>query len=188
MRLAAAIALALFAGLAHADEALWTLLKGGGQVVMIRHGLTTPGVGDPPDMKLQDCASQRNMTEVGRRQAREVGEAFRSRGIPVGRVLSSPWCRCIETARIAFGKSETYVPLSNLFGRPENREKQVQDLAALVSRPVSGGNLILSTHGSTIAALTGVSPDTAEMVILTPQGKGKFAVAGRLVAHRAQGS
>lgn len=188
MRLAAALLLALLAGAAQADEKLWSLLKGGGQVVMIRHGLTTPGVGDPPDMKLEDCGSQRNMTDEGRRQARETGAALKARGIPVAKVLSSPWCRCIETAKIAFGRSETYVPLSNLFGRPENREKQVKDLTALVSKPVSGGNLILSTHGSTISALTGVSPDTAEMVILTPQGNGRFAVAGRLVAYRPKGS
>lgn len=186
MRFLAALLLAVAAGAApaQADEKLWSLLKGGGQVVLIRHGLTTPGVGDPPGMKLEDCRSQRNMTEEGRRQARETGEALKARGIAVGKVLSSPWCRCIETAKIAFGMSETYVPLSNLFGRPENREKQVKDLRALVSSKPASGNLFLSTHGSTVSALTGVSPDTAEMVIVTPQGNGKFVVAGRLMAYK----
>jgi broad specificity phosphatase PhoE len=98
----------------------------------------------------------------------------------MARVLSSPWCRCLETARLAFGEPEVWQPLSNLFGRPENREEQVDRMRALVSQRRSGGNLILVSHGSTISALTGVSPDTAEMVILTPQGGGRFLLAGRL--------
>ena len=86
-----------------ASEHLWTHLKAGGQVVLIRHAITTPGVGDPPGMRLDDCSSQRNLTDEGRRDARRLGEAFRARGLPVDRVLSSPWCRCLETARLAFG-------------------------------------------------------------------------------------
>ena len=89
-------------GAAAASDQLWALLKGGGQVILIRHAITTPGVGDPPGMRLDDCSTQRNLTDEGRRDARRLGEAFRARGIPVGRVLSSPWCRCLETARLAF--------------------------------------------------------------------------------------
>src|SRR5262245_58263872 len=100
-----------------ADEEVWALLKGGGQVLMIRHAITTPGVGDPPGMRVDDCSTQRNLTDQGRQDARRLGEAFRARKIPVGAVLSSPWCRCIETARLAFGVTpETWAPLGNLFG------------------------------------------------------------------------
>jgi phosphohistidine phosphatase SixA len=167
--------LALPAG---ANEALWTLLKGGGQVVFIRHAITTPGVGDPPGFKLDDCATQRNLTDEGRGHAKRIGQAFKERKIPIGRVLSSPWCRCIETSRLAFGEPELSPSLSNLFGRPENNAKQLEQMKALVK---SGkGNAILVSHGSTIVALTGISPATGEMVIVTPQGNGKFAVAGRL--------
>ena len=166
---------------AHANEALWGLLKGGGQVVLIRHAITTPGVGDPPGFRLDDCATQRNLTDEGRNHAKRIGEAFRARGIPVERVLSSPWCRCVETAKLAFGKSDALsAALGNLFGRPENREKQVEQMKGLVSVRPKSGNLVLVSHGSTIVALTGISPDTGEMVIVTPQGGGKFAVAGRL--------
>jgi len=165
---------------AQASEALWTLLKGGGQVVLIRHTITTPGVGDPPGMRLDDCSTQRNLTDEGRGHAKRIGEVFRERAIPVGRVLSSPWCRCVETAKISFGKSEVSEPLGNLFGRPENRAKQVEQMKALASARPKSGNVVLVSHGSTIAALTGISPDTGEMVIVTPQGGGKFAVAGRL--------
>ena len=172
------IALLLLLGIAFpakADESLWQLLKGGGQIVLIRHAVTTPGVGDPPGFTLEDCATQRNLTEEGRAHARRIGAEFRKRGIPVGRVLSSPWCRCVETAKLAFGRSQNNGSLSNLFGRPENREKQVEGMKKLL-RPEMG-NLILVTHGSTIVALTGVSPATGEMVLVTPKGEAK----GRLL-------
>ena len=163
---------------AQADEALWKLLKGGGQVIFIRHAITTPGAGDPPGFKLEDCSTQRNLTDEGRAHARRIGEAFRKQAIPVERIVTSPWCRCIETAKLAFGKhDEVSTALSNLFGRHENRDKQVAQLKTF--RPKKG-NLVMVSHGSTIVALTGISPDTGEMVIVTPQGGGKFAVAGRL--------
>lgn len=165
---------------AQANESLWTLLKGGGQVIFIRHTITTPGVGDPPGFRLDDCATQRNLTDEGRGHAQRIGQAFRTRAVPIERVLSSPWCRCVETAKLAFGKSDLSEPLSNLFGRSENRAQQVEQMKALASARPKKGNLVLVSHGSTIVALTGISPDTGEMVIVTPQGGGRFAVAGRL--------
>ncbi len=184
MALASALLASVFtapAGAA-ASEALWGLLKGGGQAVLIRHAITTPGVGDPPGMRLDDCATQRNLTDDGRRDARRLGEAFRQRAIPVDAVRSSPWCRCLETARLAFGRADVWEPLGNLFGRSERSAEQVAQMRPVVSEPRTGGNLVLVTHGSTIQALTGINPNTAEMVIVTPQGGGRFQVAGRLSA------
>jgi broad specificity phosphatase PhoE len=172
--------LAIAAPPALADEAVWALLRDGGQVVLLRHAITTPGVGDPEGMRLDDCQSQRNLTDAGRAHARRVGEALRARRVPIDRVLSSPWCRCLETARLAFGQAETWDAIGNLFGRPDNRADQVRQMQAMVGERRAGGNIVLVTHGSTVAALTGINPDTAEMVVLTPQGQGRFAVAGRL--------
>lgn len=169
-------------GAAPADPGVWTLLAGGGQVILIRHAITAPGVGDPPDMRLDDCGTQRNLTDEGRRDARRLGEAFRTRDIAVDRVLSSPWCRCLETARLAFGTVEPWPPLGNLYGRSEERDEQVRRMRTLVGERRTGGNLVLVSHGSTISALTGVSLGTAEMVVVTPQGAGRFTVAGRLTA------
>ena len=167
-----------------ASDVLWEKLKAGGQVVLMRHAITTPGVGDPPGMRLDDCASQRNLTDDGRRDARRTGEAFRARAVTVERLLSSPWCRCLETARLAFGvEPQELDALSNLFGRPDNRTRQVDELEALVSKWQGKGNLVLVSHGSTIAALTGVSPEPAEMVIATPRFGGKFVIAGRLLVE-----
>ena len=168
---------------ATAEERLWSLLTSGGQVVLMRHALTTPGTGDPPGMRIDDCATQRNLVDEGRRHAREVGAAFKVRRVAVDRVLTSPWCRCIETANLAFGKAETSEALSNLFGRREGQAAQVEALRQLAGEYRGKGNLVLVSHGSTIAALTGISPDTSELVVVTPQGSGLFSVAGRLAAH-----
>jgi broad specificity phosphatase PhoE len=130
-------------------------------------------------MRLDDCATQRNLTEEGRRAARRLGEGFRARGIGVERVRSSPWCRCLETARLAFGAAEPWPALGNLFGRPERRDEQVHALQAEVGERRAGGNLVLVSHGSTISALTGVALDTAEVLVVTPQGDGRFTIAGR---------
>jgi broad specificity phosphatase PhoE len=165
-----------------ADEQVWALLKGGGQFILIRHAITTPGVGDPPGMRLDDCSTQRNLTDEGRRDARRLGETFGARGIVVDRVLSSPWCRCLETARLAFGAAEVWQPLGNLFDRDEARAEHVRQMRALVGERRTGGNVVLVSHGSTISALTGVMPAPSEMVVVTPQGAGRFTVTGRLTA------
>ena len=180
MRWVFAALLSTAAALAHADEALWALLQKGGQVVLVRHGLTEPGVGDPPGFQLGECRTQRNLNEEGRSEARRLGAALRERGVQAAGVLTSPWCRCVETAQLVFGRSAEVRPaLSNLFGRHEREAAQVAELRQLVQAP-RAGNLFLVTHGSTTLALTGVSPATAEMVVLSPQAGGGFRVAGRL--------
>jgi phosphohistidine phosphatase SixA len=171
--------LALAPSAADADEKLWSLLQKGGHVVLMRHAVTTPGVGDPPGFRLEDCSTQRNLTDGGRQDAKRVGAAFRARGAAIERVLTSPWCRCVETAKLAFGNAETSTALSNLFTHPENRDRQVREMKLLVVRPKTG-NRVLVSHGATISALAGVSLDTAEMLIVTPQAQGGFVVQGRL--------
>jgi phosphohistidine phosphatase SixA len=179
-----ALAGAGVAGVAQANDAVWQALAAGGKVVMIRHAVTTSGVGDPAGMRLDDCSTQRNLTDEGRRHAREVGEAFRSRSITVDRVLSSPWCRCVETARLAFGAAEREASLGNLFGRHDQSGWQVKAMRELVAGHRGPGNLVMVSHGSTISALTGVSPAPAELVVLAPGADGSFRIVGRATAHR----
>jgi broad specificity phosphatase PhoE len=173
------LALVFLSGTADASDELWDLLRKGGQVVMIRHTLTESGVGDPQGFRLEDCSTQRNLSEEGRSHAKRIGEAFRLYRVPVDRVLASPWCRCVETASLAFGSADLLPALSNLFGRSENRQKQVEELTQLVSEPRTGGNLVLVTHGSTILALTRIPVSMGEIMVLTPHGEGRFALAGR---------
>lgn len=176
----AAALLAPFA--AAADEAAWKLLQAGGQIVMLRHAVTDPGVGDPEGMRLEDCATQRNLSAQGRAHAGRIGAALRARGVAVGRVLSSPWCRCLETARLAFGAPPQVTPaLGNLFGRRDAEAKQLAQMKLLLAaEKPARGNTVMVSHGSTIQALTGVSPGTGEMVVLTLLDGGAFRVAGRI--------
>src|SRR5262245_52600081 len=79
---------------------LWAALRGGGHVALLRHAATVGGVGDPPGFRLDDCATQRNLTDKGRAEARRLGERFRAEAVPVGKLLSSQWCRCRDTATL----------------------------------------------------------------------------------------
>jgi broad specificity phosphatase PhoE len=178
----ATLLLLVFASPATTDEreALWGLLRGGGQVVIMRHATTDPGVGDPPGFRIDDCATQRNLSESGREEARRVGGAFRVRGVPIRQVLSSRWCRCLETARLAFGTAESWPPLDSFFGDHSREPEQTKAVQQLVGERPGTGNLILVTHQVNIRALTGLFPAPGEMIILTPQGNGAFRVAGRL--------
>lgn len=148
---------------------------------MIRHATTVPGFGDPEGFRLDACDTQRNLSAQGRAEARRLGEALAQRKVPVSEVLASPWCRCIETAELAFGRRPpTWRALSNLFGRHEAAEAQVAEMRKRIGAYRGPGNLVLVTHGSTTSALTGVSPAQGEIVILTPLGGTQFRVAGRL--------
>jgi broad specificity phosphatase PhoE len=164
---------------AQADEALWQSLRAGGHVLYIRHSQTTPGVGDPPGFKLEDCATQRNLSDEGRAQARRMGEALRQRGVPIGEVLSSPWCRCVETAQLAFGRAKVWTPLSNLYARHANAEQQVRALRPRIAGHKSDTNLVLVAHGSVASALIGEHLAMGEILVLQPQTPG-FRVVGRL--------
>jgi len=178
----AGAALALVAGVAPvaADDALWALLRGGGQVVMLRHAGTDRTFGDPPGFRLDDCPTQRNLTAEGREQARRLGEVFRARGVSIGRrVLSSQWCRCLETSPLAFGRAEPWPALN---GGPRDVERvaaRVQDVRALLATPPAGGTLVLVTHGFNIRDITGEMPAEGGLMVFTPLEGGRFTVAGR---------
>jgi len=150
---------------------------------MIRHGLTTPGAGDPLGFRLDDCKTQRNLIDEGRAESRRLGELLRAQGIPIERVLSSEWCRCVETAELLGAGPVAMEPaLNNLYGRPQNREKQVREMRALIAGWKGPGNLLLSTHGANMGALMGINPETAAGVVLAPApGTDEgFRVVGRI--------
>ena len=176
--------LAGFAPCAHAapNDPLWEALKDGGQVILMRHTVTTPGVGDPPGMRIDDCGTQRNLTDAGRHHAKQIGEAMRARGIAVDKVLSSPMCRCLETARLAFGRVDESQPVASSFARSEEMPRQVREMRAVAGEKRRGGNVVLVSHGTTILAVTGLSTEPGEMVIVTPQGEGLFELKGKLMA------
>ncbi|PYM37257.1 MAG: histidine phosphatase family protein [Candidatus Rokuibacteriota bacterium] len=168
------------ASAAAADEELWALLKAGGQVIVMRHASTDKSLGDPPSFRLDDCATQRNLSAEGREEAQRLGAAFRARAIPIGRVLASQWCRCLETARLAFGEPTPWPALNSTFRNRELEPERTREVRALAGERPPGGNLVLVTHQLNIAALTSVYPAEGELVVLSPLGGGRFRVAGRL--------
>jgi len=178
----ACAALALVAGVAPAAaDALWTLLRSGGQVILLRHAATDRSFADPPGFRLEDCSTQRNLIDEGREQARRLGEVLRARAVPIGRVLSSQWCRCLETARLAFGRAEPWPPLNAAPRDAERVAARARELRARLATPPAGGNLVLVTHGFNIRDATGDMPAEGGLVVFTPLGGDRFTVAGRLV-------
>src|SRR5213078_3088322 len=115
------VLIAARAATADDSEEAWAALVKGGHVALVRHGSAPPGYGgDPPGFKIDDCATQRNMDERGRAQARAVGEAFRQHGVAVDKILSSPWCRCLETARLMdLGPVESVMAVASSERSPE---------------------------------------------------------------------
>ncbi len=169
----------LTVGDVQADEAVWELLGRGGQVVMVRYALA-PGVGDPANFDPADCSTQRNLNEAGRMQARRMGDAFRNRNIPIDQVLSSVWCRCAETARLAFGDVTVWPALNSFFRDRRTRGRQTDAVATRVAGWTGPGNLVLVTHQINVTALTNRFVQSGEAVVLTPTPSG-FQVAGRLL-------
>jgi phosphohistidine phosphatase SixA len=162
------------------QNVVWQALQQGGHVVLIRHAITESGIGDPPKFKLEDCRTQRNLSAQGRADAKRIGEAFRKYGVPIAQVLSSRWCRCLDTARIAFGKATPSPMLDSMFNDKERPgEEKVQEFRAALAKLPSNGNLIMVTHQYNIQAFADVSPTSGEMVVLKPESGG-LELIGRL--------
>ncbi len=156
----------------------WDALRAGG-VVLFRHA-HAPGGGDPPGMRLGDCATQRNLDDTGRAQARRIGATLRSRQVPVGAVLASQWCRTLETAALAFPGAVREEPAFNSFFADRAQEAPRTAAARQVLAGWTGpGALVVVTHQVNILALTGISPSSGEGVVLRRDGE-DWWVAGTL--------
>jgi phosphohistidine phosphatase SixA len=155
-------------------------LRAGGLAVLMRHARTTAGSGDPPGYRLADCKTQRNLDEAGRAQAERVGQWFANNGLKPSRVRNSPWCRCRDSARLAFGRSEDWDALGNIFDR-ELQPAHVAEVRSFVAQLKAGELAVLVSHGVTIAALSGAHPAPAEGVLVRAASSGALEVVGRLV-------
>jgi phosphohistidine phosphatase SixA len=162
-----------------AAEPVWDALRAPGAVVIVRHSFA-PGAFDPPNARLDDCSTQRNLDETGRAQARRIGEAFRKNGIAVGTVLSSPRCRCMDTARLAFGSAQPMAALGGALRDQELRQRQLAEIRKRIAAHASGPPLVLVTHGIVITDLTGLRIDMGAFVVVRRGADGDLAVAGQL--------
>ncbi len=174
-----ALPLALLAGTpAAAEAAAWEALRGGA-ITLFRHA-TAPGAGDPPGMRLGDCATQRNLDEAGRAQARRIGEAFRAEGVVVGAVLSSRWCRAREMAALAFpGLARAEPAFDSFFDERAEGPGRTARARRILLDWGGPGALVVATHQVNIAGLTGVVPSSGEGVVLE-RGGGDLVVVGRV--------
>lgn len=166
---------------ANADaEKSWQALRAGGHVALMRHA-TAPGTGDPPGFRIDDCSTQRTLSPEGRLEAKRIGAAFRSRGVPVDGVWSSQWCRCLETAELLdLGAPIPLPALNSFFAEPsEEAERTAAVHAFLAARPKAGA-AVLVTHQVNITALTGIVPRPGETVVAKPLAGGGLAVVGRI--------
>jgi phosphohistidine phosphatase SixA len=161
-------------------DAAWAALKSGGHVLIVRHAQTVPGIGDPPGFRLDDCATQRNLSDAGRAQAKAMGERLAAAGVRVDEALSSAWCRCLDTARLAFGRATPYEPLNSFFDRRATEPRQTAALRERVRTWQGAGTLALVTHQVNITALTGEVPAMGEAIVLAPGGAAGFSVVGRI--------
>ncbi len=163
---------------AASETAAWDALKGGA-IALFRHA-NAPGTGDPARMRLGDCTTQRNLDAAGRAQARRIGDAFRARGITVGAVFASQWCRTLETAELAFPGQARPEPVFNSFF-DDRSEGPAQTVAALrlLNAWTGPGALVISTHQVNITALTGIVPASGEGIVVVMMA-GKPAVIGRI--------
>jgi broad specificity phosphatase PhoE len=179
-----ALALAAAPRAGAVDATLWSRLREGRHVLLLRHASTGPGLGDPPGYRLDDCATQRNLSDGGREEARRIGERLRREKVPIARVYTSPWCRCRETAMLAFGRAEDWEPLSSFFDVPEREadyaERVRKRIGTYSSRDL-GGNVVMVTHNVNIAALTRLSVASGEIVVVRPDGCCGLRTVGRLL-------
>lgn len=175
------LALPAFAADAPDEAALWQALQTPGHALLLRHA-EAPGIGDPPDFRIDDCGTQRNLSPEGKAQASAIGEQLRAHGIGRARVHSSLWCRCLDTARLlGFGAVEPQPALNSFFADASTAASQTEALRALLREATQdGGPLpVFVTHQVNITALTGVVPDSGEMLVLRLDGD-KPVVLGRL--------
>jgi len=176
--------LALPALLTSARAAPIGLLREGGVVLALRHALA-PGTFDPPGFRLGDCSTQRNLDDTGRQQARQIGAWFRGHALVPARVRSSPWCRCVDTAELAFGRHETWAALGSPRGATESTNAQSLEALRAAIRTASaqrGRFEVWVTHMFVQSDLAGQGTNAGDGLLLRAGADGAPQVLGRWTA------
>jgi broad specificity phosphatase PhoE len=172
------------------SQALLSALKQGGHVIYFRHAQTERDYADQvdPKLNLSDCETQRKLNDVGVQQAKDIGAAFTEKGIPVGDVITSDYCRAWKTADLAFGRHEKNSKL-NFLPFEDYTDAQVEEMKAnvmplLTAVPEQGKNTVIVGHDDIFEAATGIYPDPQGMAyVLTPDGNGGFELQANMLAE-----
>ncbi len=146
-------------------------LRKGGVVVLLRHATTTTGVGDPPEFKLEQCSTQRNLSVEGRVQAQNIGAWFKRQKLRPSAVKSSAWCRCKDTADLAFGSHQVWTALNSTFNDRVPQPNEIETLKAALGKVAPGKFEVWVSHGVNARALTGEQPAMGEAFLMGADGK-----------------
>lgn len=155
---------------AQASEPVRALLARGGVVIALRHALA-PGTFDPEGFRLDDCSTQRNLDDEGRRQAVRIGQWFREQRLEPARVRTSPWCRCIDTANLAFGRADRWDALSSPRASDEAaNSRRLGEMRQAIAAVPTGRFEAWVSHQFVLQALTGEPTQSAEGLVLRASG------------------
>ncbi len=160
-------------------DALWQTLRAGGNIVLIRHALA-PGTGDPSEFTVEECDTQRNLSDEGRAQAVRLGERFASEEVPISQVLTSQWCRCKDTATLAFNEAQQWPVLNSFYADRSTEPAQTAALKRRIIAMREPGNLIMITHQVNISALTGEYATSGEAVVVKAGAGDDIVVLGKI--------
>jgi phosphohistidine phosphatase SixA len=166
-----------------ANEAVWAALQRPGALALMRHAIA-PGMSDPAGFRLDDCSTQRNLDARGRDQARETGARMRMRGVLFDRVLTSQWCRCVETAELLdIGPVQTLPALNSFFENRSDGPVQTAETRRYIERLSADETAILVTHQVNITALTGRGVASGEVFVVERGGGARLDVIGDLLVR-----
>ena len=151
---------------ADSNQNLINELKQGGKLIFIRHAYA-PGGGDPDNFDINDCNTQRNLSNSGREQANKIGSFFKVNNILIDKIYSSEWCRCKETALIAFNKFENKSFLNSFFSSKfaENKDSQIKKLKEFINNWDGKNNVIFVTHYVVISEILNQGVSSGEIII-----------------------
>ena len=151
---------------ADSNNSLVNELKRGGKLIFIRHAYA-PGGGDPENFDIKDCKTQRNLSDTGRDQAKNIGNFFIKNKIPIDKIYSSQWCRCKDTSLIAFNKFETKKFLNSFYSEKfsKNKDSQIIDLKNFIINWDGIQNLVFVTHYVVISQILNYSSSSGEIVV-----------------------
>ena len=160
------IILFLFNHKSYANENIVEILKKNNNIIFIRHSLA-PGSGDPENINLKDCKTQRNLNSEGIKQSKKIGNFFKKNDIKVEHVFSSEWCRCKDTAFHAFNSYKTFDALNSFYSEKfyKNKNKQIKNLKKFINGWDNNSNLVLVTHYVVILEMLGVGTGSGEIII-----------------------
>ena len=163
------------------EDAMMAQMRSGGVVLLLRHALA-PGTGDPDHFEIGNCATQRNLNDTGRNQAKAIGNWLRAHGIDNARVYSSQWCRCLDTAELLGYGDVTELPaLNSFYQRPQAREPNLRALRVFIAENTRQGKLlIMVTHQVTISGITNEWTDSGHGKLVRPAANGQIELLGSL--------